>query len=167
MTVEEELKNAPEQSETQQQEKPVVSSHTEEEVKDAPEQSESQQEEKPVVSSHTATFSGTGVDVDEGESRVLHVAQGREHGGTITNRSDVQRDSEENEEYFLARVMHSFDAQEDGELSLAVGDCVVVRQVATNGWSEGECKGKAGWFPSAYVERPDIDSESKLSEDSP
>ncbi|XP_042488635.1 SH3 domain-containing protein 2-like isoform X3 [Macadamia integrifolia] len=52
-------------------------------------------------------------------------------------------------------VMHPFDAQADGELSLSVGDYVVVRQVAPNGWSEGENKGKAGWFPSAYIERRD------------
>lgn len=26
-------------------------------------------------------------------------------------------------------------------------------QVNPSGWSEGECKGKAGWFPSAYVEK--------------
>lgn len=26
-------------------------------------------------------------------------------------------------------------------------------QVSPSGWSEGECKGKAGWFPSAYVEK--------------
>lgn len=26
-------------------------------------------------------------------------------------------------------------------------------QVTQSGWSEGECKGKAGWFPSEYVEK--------------
>ncbi|KAJ0017254.1 hypothetical protein Pint_10090 [Pistacia integerrima] len=25
--------------------------------------------------------------------------------------------------------------------------------VSASGWSEGECKGVAGWFPSAYVEK--------------
>ncbi|XP_068651519.1 SH3 domain-containing protein 2-like [Aristolochia californica] len=50
-------------------------------------------------------------------------------------------------------VLHSFDAQAEGELSLSVGDYVVVRQVAPNGWSEGECNGTAGWFPFAYIER--------------
>ncbi|KAJ0589523.1 putative SH3 domain, AH/BAR domain superfamily, SH3-like domain superfamily protein [Helianthus annuus] len=39
------------------------------------------------------------------------------------------------------------------ELSLAIGDYVVVRKVSPSGWSEGECKGRNGWFPSAYVER--------------
>ncbi|CAM6037960.1 unnamed protein product [Sphagnum compactum] len=55
--------------------------------------------------------------------------------------------------YFLAEVMHDFEAEDQGELSLTVGDYVVVRQVSPTGWSEGECKGKAGWFPSLYVER--------------
>ncbi|KAG0577642.1 hypothetical protein M758_5G162300 [Ceratodon purpureus] len=54
--------------------------------------------------------------------------------------------------YFLAEVTHPFEAESHGELSLAVGDFVVVRQVAPSGWSEGECKGQAGWFPSSYVE---------------
>ncbi|XP_027156886.1 SH3 domain-containing protein 1 isoform X2 [Coffea eugenioides] len=67
----------------------------------------------------------------------------------------------EDDAYFIAKVIHSFDAQADGELSLAVDDYVVVRQVAPNGWSEGECKGEAGWFPSAYVERRDKIPASK------
>ncbi|THU48795.1 hypothetical protein C4D60_Mb06t02770 [Musa balbisiana] len=68
----------------------------------------------------------------------------------------------QNPMYFVAQVIHSFDAQADGELSLSVGDYVVVRQVAANGWSEGECKEKAGWFPSAYVERRDKAPASKV-----
>lgn len=70
---------------------------------------------------------------------------------------NMSEDGHENEDaaYFIAKVIHSFDAQADGELSLAVDDYVVVRQVAPSGWSEGECKGEAGWFPSAYVERRD------------
>jgi hypothetical protein len=28
-----------------------------------------------------------------------------------------------------------------------------LHQIAPNGWAEGECRGKAGWFPAAYVER--------------
>ncbi|CAI9094882.1 OLC1v1030707C1 [Oldenlandia corymbosa var. corymbosa] len=67
-------------------------------------------------------------------------------------KSACLRSADGNDSYFIGKVIHSFDAQTDGELSLAVGDYVVVRQVASNGWSEGECKGEAGWFPSAYVE---------------
>eukprot|EP00249_Psilotum_nudum_P015761 c25507_g1_i2 orf=382-1530(+) len=52
---------------------------------------------------------------------------------------------------FLAEAIHPFEAEGEGELSLEIGDFVVVRQVSAMGWSEGECKGKAGWFPSAYV----------------
>lgn len=29
----------------------------------------------------------------------------------------------------------------------------MIAQVSPSGWSEGECRGKAGWFPSAYVEK--------------
>ncbi|GLT50589.1 hypothetical protein SLA2020_240660 [Shorea laevis] len=55
--------------------------------------------------------------------------------------------------YHLGEVMHPFAAESEKELSLSVGDFVVVRKVSPSGWSEGECKGKAGWFPSAYVEK--------------
>ncbi|KAL4654853.1 hypothetical protein ACB092_01G410500 [Castanea dentata] len=72
----------------------------------------------------------------------------------------------QNEEYFIAKAVHSFDAQSEGELSLSVDDYVVVRQVAPNGWSEGEYNGKAGWFPSAYVERQEKAPASKLLEES-
>ncbi|ERN15704.1 SH3 domain-containing protein 1 [Amborella trichopoda] len=69
--------------------------------------------------------------------------------------------------YFLAEVLHPFDAQAEGELSLSVGDYVVVRQVSPAGWSEGECKGKAGWFPSAYIELRDKAPASKISDIDP
>ncbi|CAN1283317.1 SH3 domain-containing protein 3 [Linum perenne] len=48
---------------------------------------------------------------------------------------------------------HPFYAETEKELSLSIGDYIVVRKVNPTGWSEGECKGKSGWFPSAYVER--------------
>ncbi|GMP81501.1 hypothetical protein CsSME_00036191 [Camellia sinensis var. sinensis] len=57
--------------------------------------------------------------------------------------------------YFLGEVIHSYQAESDVELTLSVGDYVVVRKVSNNGWAEGECKGKAGWFPFGYVERRD------------
>lgn len=70
-----------------------------------------------------------------------------------------------NDAYFIARVMHPFDAQADGEISLSVDDYVVVRQMASDGWSEGECKGKAGWFPSAYIEKQDKAPTNKIIEE--
>lgn len=59
----------------------------------------------------------------------------------------------EKAKYYLAEATHAFFATSEKELSLAVGDYVVVRKMAPLGWSEGECRGKAGWFPSAYVEK--------------
>lgn len=38
----------------------------------------------------------------------------------------------------------------------------VNQQVAANGWSEGECNGKAGWFPSAYIEIQERAPASKV-----
>ncbi|KAG5239027.1 endophilin-A [Salix suchowensis] len=66
--------------------------------------------------------------------------------------------------YFLGEVMHSYHGQSDVELSLSIGDYVVVRKVTNNGWAEGECKGKAGWFPYGYIERRDRVLASKIAE---
>ncbi|EFJ32107.1 hypothetical protein SELMODRAFT_169133 [Selaginella moellendorffii] len=76
-----------------------------------------------------------------------------------------QSNSDRKSSFFLAEVMHPFEAESEGELTIAVGDYVVVRQVSTTGWSEGECRGKAGWFPSAYVERRQRVPASKVSND--
>lgn len=65
--------------------------------------------------------------------------------------------------YFLAEAMYSFSSTSEKELNLSVGDYVVVRQVTSSGWSEGECKGKAGWFPSAYVEKRHDIPTNKIS----
>ncbi|KAH7515060.1 hypothetical protein FEM48_Zijuj11G0156000 [Ziziphus jujuba var. spinosa] len=65
-----------------------------------------------------------------------------------------------------AEVVHQCDAKAEGELSLSVDDYVVVRQVAPHGWSEGECNGKAGWFPSAYIERQEKAPTSKIAHSS-
>nr|XP_043636914.1 SH3 domain-containing protein 2-like isoform X2 [Erigeron canadensis] len=64
-------------------------------------------------------------------------------------------DAAENMDYYLGEVIHPYQAESDAELSLTIGDYVVVRKVSSNGWAEGECEGKAGWFPLEYVERRD------------
>eukprot|EP00262_Sarcandra_glabra_P013552 TRINITY_DN3782_c0_g1_i1.p1 TRINITY_DN3782_c0_g1~~TRINITY_DN3782_c0_g1_i1.p1 ORF type:complete len:372 (+),score=83.73 TRINITY_DN3782_c0_g1_i1:184-1299(+) len=66
--------------------------------------------------------------------------------------------------YFLGEVVHSYQAESDVELNLSVGEYVVVRKVSNNGWAEGECKGKAGWFPVGYVERRERVLASKMAE---
>ncbi|XP_027148920.1 SH3 domain-containing protein 2-like [Coffea eugenioides] len=66
--------------------------------------------------------------------------------------------------YFLGEVVHPYQAESDVELSLSVGDYVVVRKISNNGWAEGECKGKAGWFPFGYVERRERVLASKVAE---
>ncbi|KAK9053229.1 hypothetical protein SSX86_029861 [Deinandra increscens subsp. villosa] len=52
--------------------------------------------------------------------------------------------SADNMDYFLGEVIHPYQAESDAELSLTVGEYVVVRKVSSNGWAEGECDGKAG-----------------------
>ncbi|KAG9452901.1 hypothetical protein H6P81_005805 [Aristolochia fimbriata] len=82
------------------------------------------------------------------ESTACSTAEQNSTEGTDTKSSksnDQQAPSEKNL-FFIAKVLHSFDAQAEGELSLSAGDYVVVRRVASNGWSEGECNGNAGHY---------------------
>ncbi|KAJ9704239.1 hypothetical protein PVL29_002685 [Vitis rotundifolia] len=78
--------------------------------------------------------------------------------------SQTHNGSSDSISYFLGEVMHSYQAESDVELNLSVGDFVVVRKVANNGWAEGECKGKAGWFPFGYVEKRERVLASKMAE---
>ncbi|XP_030472137.1 SH3 domain-containing protein 2 isoform X1 [Syzygium oleosum] len=75
------------------------------------------------------------------------------HEDAKSSISDDHGHIDQYDSYFIGKVIHPFDAEAEGELSLSVDDYVIVRQVAPNGWSEGESNGNAGWFPSAYVER--------------
>ncbi|KAG0556153.1 hypothetical protein KC19_11G030300 [Ceratodon purpureus] len=52
---------------------------------------------------------------------------------------------------FYATCTHDFEGEDEGELTISVGDEVLVRQVTTSGWSEGQCNDQSGWFPSTYV----------------
>ncbi|KAH7515051.1 hypothetical protein FEM48_Zijuj11G0155000 [Ziziphus jujuba var. spinosa] len=41
-----------------------------------------------------------------------------------------------------------------------------IAKVASHGWSEGECNNKAGWFPSAYIEREEKAPTSNIAHSS-
>lgn len=78
--------------------------------------------------------------------------------------SQTHNGSLDSSEYFLGEVMFPFRTDSDVELNLSVGDYVVVRKISNNGWAEGECKGKAGWFPFDYIERRERVLASKIAE---
>ncbi|KAF3449217.1 hypothetical protein FNV43_RR09945 [Rhamnella rubrinervis] len=98
------------------------------------------------------------------ESSSLPLRMQRDVYEWLGHRDNKSHESDDHQDgmFFIAKVIHQFDAEADGELSLSIDDYVVVRQVAPHGWSEGECNGKAGWFPSAYVERQDKAPSSKI-----
>ncbi|KAJ3682166.1 hypothetical protein LUZ60_014739 [Juncus effusus] len=66
-------------------------------------------------------------------------------------------------QYFLAEVIQSYEAESEAELDLSVGDFLVVRKLSNNGWAEGECRGKAGWFPFDYIEKRERVLASKIA----
>ncbi|XP_077253886.1 SH3 domain-containing protein [Tasmannia lanceolata] len=87
--------------------------------------------------------------LDETEAEMISEKQRKDSAPPVA----PQISCSENALYFLAEATHAFSATSEKELSLDVGDYVVVRQVTPSGWSEGECRGKGGWFPSAFVEK--------------
>ncbi|XP_036900433.1 nostrin isoform X2 [Sturnira hondurensis] len=52
----------------------------------------------------------------------------------------------------LCRALYSFQARQDDELSLEVGDIVTIHKKQDGGWWFGSLNGKKGHFPAAYVE---------------
>lgn len=78
--------------------------------------------------------------------------------------SSTQNGSTDGMGYFLGEVVYSYQAESNVELNLSIGDYIVVRKVSNNGWAEGECKGKAGWFPFHYIERRERVLASKMAE---
>ncbi|KAI3714145.1 hypothetical protein L1987_72736 [Smallanthus sonchifolius] len=81
-----------------------------------------------------------------------------------TSTSPMQNGSSYEVDYFLGEVMFTYNAVSDVELNLSSGDYVVIRKVSNNGWAEGECKGKAGWFPFEYIERRERVLASKVTQ---
>uniref|UniRef100_A0A7C8YPA8 SH3 domain-containing protein n=1 Tax=Opuntia streptacantha TaxID=393608 RepID=A0A7C8YPA8_OPUST len=77
--------------------------------------------------------------------------------------SQPQNGTMDSMSYFLGEVVCPYQAESDTELSLSVGDYVVVRKVSNKGWAEGECKAKAGWFPYGYIERRERVLASKIA----
>lgn len=59
------------------------------------------------------------------------------------------------------RAIYSFAGRTKDELSLCVGDEVVLlSNDAGEGWYFGSCRGSTGVFPASYVEPLDATSES-------
>ncbi|KAL8030672.1 hypothetical protein ABFX02_14G300600 [Erythranthe guttata] len=83
----------------------------------------------------------------------LEMLSERQRGETTTSPAGAYEGSTDGLGYFLGEVIHPYRAESDAELTLAVGDYIVVREVRNDGWAEGECKGKAGWFPYGFIVR--------------
>lgn len=49
----------------------------------------------------------------------------------------------------------SYDAAEDNELSFKEGDRIVNIDKVDTDWWQGECNGRSGLFPAAYVQAID------------
>ncbi|KAA0052282.1 SH3 domain-containing protein 1 isoform X1 [Cucumis melo var. makuwa] len=58
--------------------------------------------------------------------------QPSEYKKTTSKKSDARGPLDENKDYIIAKVIHPFDAQADGELSLSIDDYVMLRQVVLN-----------------------------------
>jgi len=55
------------------------------------------------------------------------------------------------EDYIRAHVLYDYDPAETDEIPLKVGEVVFIFHKHDSGWWTGECNGKYGIFPGAYV----------------
>lgn len=60
------------------------------------------------------------------------------------------------------RCVYDFPGEQDGDLSLTVGDIVTLTNVIDSEWMEGEVDGRSGTFPAGFVE---LDSGNSGSEE--
>ena len=51
-----------------------------------------------------------------------------------------------------ATVLYDYEAAQEGDLNLRVGDMVLIHEKLDNGWWNGTSKGASGFFPGGYVE---------------
>jgi len=63
----------------------------------------------------------------------------------------------------LARCFYSYKASNDDELSMEVGDIIVIlsKTCEDEGWWRGELKGKSGVFPDNFVEIISADAKTR------
>lgn len=67
----------------------------------------------------------------------------------------------------VAIVKYPYAATRDDELSLSRGEHVNILEKEGDGWWNGECGGRSGWFPSNYVEETQIPDTSAPEESTP
>ena len=48
--------------------------------------------------------------------------------------------------------MYAFDAEQEGELSLRIGDIIITSSWVNDEWLFGKCNGQEGMFPLSFVE---------------
>jgi hypothetical protein len=51
-----------------------------------------------------------------------------------------------------ATTVYDYEAAQEGDLTIRIGDVVTIHDKLDNGWWNGTCKGATGFFPGSYVE---------------
>lgn len=64
------------------------------------------------------------------------------------------------------KALYNYKPVNDGDLELAIGDWVTLRETPLGGsWWRGSVEGKGeGWFPKNYVKFVDVEAEKKKRE---
>ncbi|TKR81516.1 hypothetical protein L596_015375 [Steinernema carpocapsae] len=62
-----------------------------------------------------------------------------------------------------AIAKYNYEPQREDELRLMKNDVVTVLEKSSDGWWNGQCHGKSGWFPSNYIEETAISASPVIS----
>jgi len=75
--------------------------------------------------------------------------------------ADEDEEIDEND-YIRSHALYDYDPAEEDEIGLRVGDVVFIFHKHESGWWTGECNGKYGIFPGAYVQEDEDQTHKKL-----
>ena len=53
---------------------------------------------------------------------------------------------------YKAKVVVDYDAEDDSEMTIKIGDIVLIEELKENGWSLASRGSSQGWIPTDYVE---------------
>ncbi|NXV81799.1 NCF2 factor, partial [Atlantisia rogersi] len=84
-------------------------------------------------------------DVTEGEGALLHSKLGESQQDTTLEETAPTQ--------VIAR--YSYEATQPEDLDFQAGDVIIILSKVNEDWLEGQCNGKIGIFPSAFIQLPD------------
>uniref|UniRef100_A0A8C5U7K3 Neutrophil cytosolic factor 2 n=1 Tax=Malurus cyaneus samueli TaxID=2593467 RepID=A0A8C5U7K3_9PASS len=119
---------------------------------------------KPAESRELVTLSAENLQAAWGQSKdnCLTVwCDGTEGPGFVADSKPQESLQEEAMAPTHVVAQYSYEATQPEDLEFQAGDVILVLSKVNEDWFEGQCKGKIGIFPSAFVQQPNTEHPEK------